>query len=195
MSDARETLRDFMDRRIDRRTLLQAAASGLTGFAASAATIKTALAQDATPRGVIYGVVQNNDLLWYRHDGRNDGTFRWAFDAGKKVGNGWDVKHVFSGGDGIIYAVMQNSDLLWFRHDGRADGTFRWAYDAGKKVGNGWDVKHVFYGGDSLIYAVTQNNDLLWYRHDGRNDGTFRWAFDAGKKVGEGWDMKQVFAG
>jgi hypothetical protein len=47
--------------------------------------------------GIIYAINQNNDLLWYRHDGRNDGTFRWAFNEGKKVGNGWNVKQVFSG--------------------------------------------------------------------------------------------------
>ncbi len=47
--------------------------------------------------GIIYAITQNNDLMWYRHEGRNDGTFRWTFDEGKKVGNGWNVKHVFSG--------------------------------------------------------------------------------------------------
>ena len=96
--------------------------------------------------GVIYAIVNNDDLLWYGHNGRNDGTFRWASNEGKKVGNEWDVKHVFSGGDGIIYAITQNNDLMWYRHDGRNDGTFRWASNEGKKVGNGWDVKHVFSG-------------------------------------------------
>ncbi len=48
--------------------------------------------------GIIYAITQNNDLMWYRHEGRNDGTFRWTFNEGKKVGNGWNVKHVFSGG-------------------------------------------------------------------------------------------------
>jgi hypothetical protein len=47
--------------------------------------------------GVIYAITQNNDLMWFRHDGRNDGTFRWESNEGKKVGSGWDVKHVFSG--------------------------------------------------------------------------------------------------
>ena len=47
--------------------------------------------------GVIYVITDNGDLLWYRHDGRGDGTFRWASDEGKKVGNGWNVKQVFAG--------------------------------------------------------------------------------------------------
>jgi hypothetical protein len=104
------------------------------------------------PNGAIYAIVDNGDLLWYGHDGRNDGTFRWAVNSvhpelnGRKVGNGWNVKQVFSGGDGIIYAITQNNDLMWYRHDGRNDGTFRWAFNEGKKVGNGWSVKQVFSG-------------------------------------------------
>jgi len=27
---------------------------------------------------VIYAVPSNNELMWYRHDGRNDGSFRWS---------------------------------------------------------------------------------------------------------------------
>ena len=88
----------------------------------------------------------NGDLLWYRHDGRGDGTFRWAPNSGAKVGNGWTFLV-----DGVIYTVMENGDLLWYRHDGRGDGTFRWASDAGKKVGNGWNPKHVFSGGSPAL--------------------------------------------
>jgi hypothetical protein len=36
--------------------------------------------------GIIYAIQDNGDLLWYRHDGRNDATFRWASNEGKKVG-------------------------------------------------------------------------------------------------------------
>jgi hypothetical protein len=148
-----------------------------------------------TPPGVLYTVTSNNDLLWYRHVGGFDGTFKWAFPDGKKVGIGWAFKQLFSGGDGVIYALTDDNDLLWYRHDGRGDGTFRWAFPDGKKVGIGWAVKQVFSGGDGVIYAITNNNDLLWYRHDGRNDGTFRWAFPDGKKVGTGWSFKHVFSG
>ena len=112
-----------------------------------------------TNTGIIYAVTQNDDLLWYRHDGRNDGTFKSASNGGSKVGNGWNFKHVFSGGDGIIYAITQNDEhLLWYRHDGRNDGTFRWASNEGRKVGNGWNFKHVFSGGDGIIYAITRND-------------------------------------
>ena len=36
--------------------------------------------------GVIYVIADNGDLMWYRHDGWYDGSFRWAFNEGKKVG-------------------------------------------------------------------------------------------------------------
>ena len=90
--------------------------------------------------GVIYTVQDNGDLLWYRHDGRGDGSFAWAEPgSGKKVGNGWsNFKHVFSGGDGVIYAVRDNGDLLWYRHDGWGDGSFAWAAGSGTKVDKGW---------------------------------------------------------
>jgi len=149
-----------------------------------------------SPKGVIYVLATNNDLLWYRHSGQEDGTFRWVAPAGSKVGSGWSFKQVFSGGNGVIYAITPSGDLLWYRHDGRGDGTFRWAAPEGKKVGTGWDFKQVFSGGGGVIYGITADGDLLWYRHDGREDGTFRWAASGGNKVGTGWgDFKQVFSG
>jgi tachylectin len=101
----------------------------------------------AASNGVIYAIADNGDLLWFRHDGRGDGSFKWAASQGKKVGIGWgEFKQVFSGGDGVIYGVTTNGDLMWYRHDGRGDGSFRWAAPQGKKVGIGWNMQHVFSG-------------------------------------------------
>lgn len=47
--------------------------------------------------GVIYAVMDNGDLLWFRHDGRGDGSFKWADNHPRKVGVGWNMKAVFSG--------------------------------------------------------------------------------------------------
>src|SRR5438874_1679169 len=102
--------------------------------------------KEITMQGVIYAVMYNGDLLWYRHEGRDDGSFRWTDNNGRKVGSGWDMQHVFSGGDGIIYAVAHNGDLLWYRHEGRDDGSFRWTDDNGRKVGVGWNPKQIFSG-------------------------------------------------
>jgi hypothetical protein len=145
--------------------------------------------------GILYSILDNGDLLWYRHDGQDDGSFRWAHSHGRKVGVGWDLKTVFSGGDGIIYGINETNDLLWFRHDGRGDGSFKWADSIARKVGAGWDFKDVFSGGDGVIYALTESGDLLWFRHDGRDDGSFRWADNNPRKVGVGWDFKDVFSG
>jgi len=62
-----------------------------------AASLCFASGGKAQADGTIYAIAPDNDLMWYRHDGRNDGTFRWAFNEGKKVGVGWSFKQVFSG--------------------------------------------------------------------------------------------------
>lgn len=142
----------------------------------------------STSKAVIYAVANNDDLLWYRHDGNADGSLRWTDP--RKVGNGWGFRDLFSGGDGVIYAITSTGDLLWYRHDGHADGSIRWT--EAKKVGNGWNFKKVFYGGGGVIYAIADNGDLLWYRHDGHADGSVRWTEP--KKVGHGWNFKQVFS-
>jgi hypothetical protein len=43
--------------------------------------------------GVIYAVPINNDLMWYRHDGHNDGSFRWSGPI--KVGSSWSFSQIF----------------------------------------------------------------------------------------------------
>jgi hypothetical protein len=120
----------------------------------SAAAVTTAIfgmrssvdAQVVPLRGIIYYIDGQNRLLWNRHNGRADGSFRWAEPTNRQVGTGWDVKHIFSGGDGLIYYIDGQNRLLWNRHDGRADGSFRWAEPTNRQVGTGWDVKHIFAG-------------------------------------------------
>ncbi len=148
--------------------------------------------------GVIYVIGGNGDLLWYRHDGRSDGSFAWAQGSPKKVGVGWSgLRKVFPGDNGVIYGINDNGDLLWYRHDGRDSGSFTWAAGSPKKVGNGWGaLRTVFSGGSGVIYAINDKCDLLWYRHDGHNDGTFTWAAGSGNKVGNGWGgLRTVFSG
>ena len=147
------------------------------------------------------------DLLWYRHIGKEDGTFSWL--GPKRVGIRWDgFKHLFSGGDGIIYGIQENGDLMWYRHVGYADGSFVW--QGPQKVGIGWgELTQVFHGGDGIIYGVTprvpaavhmtggtspeSGGDLMWYRHVGREDGTFDW--NGPRKVGTRWDaLERVFS-
>jgi hypothetical protein len=71
----------------------------------SAAAVTTAVggggssveAQPVMPLGLIYYIDGQNRLLWNRHDGRADGSFRWADPTNRQVGTGWDVKHIFAG--------------------------------------------------------------------------------------------------
>ena len=167
--------------------------------AIAALTVALAIAgsfhNSTTVHGISYAIAATGDLYWYRHDGRADGSNRWADNNGRKVGSGWNFKQVFSSGDGVIYAVADNGDLYWYRHDGREDGSTTWADNNGRKVGSGWIFRQVFSGGEGVIYAVAANGDLYWYRHDGREDGSTRWADNNGRKVGSGWNFKQVFSG
>ena len=86
-------------------------------------------------------------LLWYRHDGWQDGSNTWAANSSATVGRYWEhFSEVFSGDRGFIFAIQKNGDLLWYQHDGRHDGSFTWAEGSGKKVGNGWNFSYVFSG-------------------------------------------------
>ncbi len=165
--------------------------------------------------GVIYAVTQDYRLLWYRHTAFATGEDAWAphlpVAKGRldgQIGEGWNFKHVFSGGMGVIYAVTQDNRLLWYRHTGFVDGSDAWAPHLpvpkghlDGQIGEGWDFKQVFSGGDGVIYAVTHDYRLLWYNHTGSSDGRDAWAphlpVPAGRldgQVGEGWNFKQVFS-
>ena len=131
---------------MSRRGLLAAGTAVASAVAVGA--VPTAAAAAPSTNGVIYGVEDDKDLLWYRHEGRSNGTPRWANNGtGRKVGSGWDFAHVFGGGGGIVYAVAFDGDLFWYRHEGRNNGTPRWANNGtGRRIGNGWNFEHVLYG-------------------------------------------------
>ncbi|CAN5144715.1 hypothetical protein BH11MYX1_BH11MYX1_28960 [soil metagenome] len=170
-------------------------------------------------KGDIYRIDDADQLLWYRHDGRTDGSFTWASESGAVVGAGWAFKNLFSAGGslGVLYGIDANNTLTWWRHDGRVDGGFRWAPGSGNPVGWGWDFSTLFGAGDGVIYGITpyvpahyetvqvggsgnlipaSGGELKWYRHDGREDGSFKWAARSGTVVGTGWNgFSKVFSG
>lgn len=143
----------------------------------------------------IYALTDNNELKWYKHNGRKDGTYAWSDKSGAMVKSGWNFKHLFSGGGGVIYAIDEAGDLYWYLHTGEADGTNNWAPKSGSKVGNGWNFKQVFSGGGGVIYAVDNAGDLWWYYHTGFGNGANSWDARSGSKIGNGWNFKQVFSG
>ena len=61
----------------------------------------------ATSEGVLYGVETDGNLLWFRHDGWEDGTVGWVAGSGGRLGQGWQgLQHAFASSDGVIYAVQ-----------------------------------------------------------------------------------------
>lgn len=171
-------------------------------------------------KGVIYAVQRatldpvtgrtgGRHLLWYRHEGRDDGSFAWASGSGNPVGNGWaGFAHVFAAGDGVIYAIEPSGldaatgrrtggRVLWYRHTGWREGTFEWAPNSGAVVASGWhDILTAFAGDDGVVYAIRDNGDLVWFRHDGWFNGTDPWGNREGVKVGDGWgQFSKVFPG
>jgi hypothetical protein len=44
----------------------------------------------------LFIVMANGDLLWFRHEGRSNGSFSWADNNGRKIGTGWSFEKLFS---------------------------------------------------------------------------------------------------
>lgn len=166
--------------------------------------------------GVIYGVAENGDLLWYRYSGQGEmdraGSLGWHPNSGNPIGNGWqDFRHILGCGDGVILAVHQNGDLLWYKYDGNGEsdrsGSLGWHPNSGNPIGNGWEgFQHVFVtpkegreGTSRLtVYGVAQNGDLLWYSYDGDGEsdrsGSLGWHPNSGNPVGNGWqNFRHIF--
>jgi hypothetical protein len=147
-----------------------------------------------TGDGVLYGVSKvNGDLLWYKHTGRDNGTFSWAPGVGGKVGQEWrGFARLWAADDGVIYGVDTEKNLRWYKHTGRDSSTFSWAPGAGTNVGPAgiaWPMTTMFSGASGRIYAISGNTDLQWYNHLGAANGTVSWTSSDPKVVGISWDF------
>jgi hypothetical protein len=140
----------------------------------------------------LYARATNGDLLWFQHDGVNDGSNSWRGPV--KVGNGWQsFTQLVGGGNGVIYAIAPDGTLMWYRHAGFASGDPN-AWLGPKKVGSGWNsFKAVFSSGDGVIYAVGRDDRLMVYRHLDPMNGEMRWSGPV--QVGTGWGgFAQLFS-
>jgi hypothetical protein len=146
-------------------------------------------------KGVIYILNNANELMWYRNDGRDDGSFKWASDTGARVGIGWNYRTVIGAGYGVIYGITPTGDLVWYRHGGSGNGSFNWAQSQGQVVNTGFQDMQVIAAGGGVLYALRRNGDLLWFHHDGHADGTDRWVAREGRVIGSNWPRVQLFAG
>ena len=161
-------------------------------------------------KGVIYGILPNGDLKWYRHTGAGNGggledPGAWDPNSMKTVGVGWqNFKQVFSAGEGVIYGILPSGDLKWYRHNayltgGGLEDPNSWDPRSMKTVGIGWqNFKEVFSGKYGVIYGILPGGDLKWYRHNayltgGGLESPTSWDPNGMKTVGVGWQgFKQV---
>ncbi len=131
----------------------------------------------------LYALTAEGKLVWYRHDGFNDGSSAWT--APVEVGSGWSFSRIFSGGQGIVYGITNDGKLVWYRNNGADHGMRSW--QPAKVVGSGWgSFREVFSTGLGAIYAVRRDGSLLFYRHDGYATGEFKW--QEPRFVGSGWN-------
>ncbi len=206
------------------RPLDRAGSTRVEGVASSSGGLNDGRFNTSAPApsivSYIYGVRDDGNLEWRRHDGAEQGTAQWQ--SATAIGNGWErYKHVFTGGKNTIYAVTNEGDLLWFRHNTAYDVRRRTRREVDlvgpRLVGKGWqNFRNVFSAGDGVIYAINQAGDLLWYRHLQYTDAVEMplgagssmvgaglrmnwmksWQDLKPKVVGKGWgDFKAVFPG
>jgi hypothetical protein len=142
----------------------------------------------------IYALTSDGRLLWYRHDGWQNGAVAWKGPV--QVGDGWGgFWKVVPGGDGVLYAIDQNADMHWYRENDYQDAQATPSWNPPQRVGGGWgQFVHVFSSGQGIIYAVQPSGELLWYKHTGYLTGAPTW--EGPKSVsGSGWtDFSRVFS-
>lgn len=146
--------------------------------------------KDVIPAGgnSFYALTSAGKLIWYRHDGFNDGARNWP--APVEVGSGWVFKHIFSGGEGIVYAIKEDGELVWYRHAGYTDGGLTWT--GPKSIGAQWNgFKDVFSNGGGDVYAITPTGELVYYHQPGYASGERRWL--KARTIATGWqNFRQI---
>ncbi|MEO8133189.1 MAG: tachylectin-related carbohydrate-binding protein [Betaproteobacteria bacterium] len=139
----------------------------------------------------VFLVKPDGDLLLYEFRGAPNASNSWG-PTQIKIGNGWNLRHLFSGGNGVIFGIDDKADLYYYRFLGFKSGAAQWT--ASSKIGNGWNFPHVLSTGDGKIFAINDAGDMLYYQFRGMNDGSNSWG-KTGVKIGEGWNYPQVFGG
>src|SRR5205085_4074232 len=108
---------------------------------------------DLGGQGVLYGVTQDGQLLWYRDvlgDGSNraDGRSGWDKNSGIVIAEQWNqYRQICAGQNGVIYAVDEFGSLTWHRYLGQrlvSNSTLQhphyeaaWDPRSGSKIGIG----------------------------------------------------------
>jgi hypothetical protein len=144
--------------------------------------------------GVIFAINDAGELFYYKYLGMATGaagTAAWG-KTRVQIGNGWNLPHVFSGGDGVIFAITEGGDLSYSKYLGMNDGSYSWG-KVNMKIGHGWKFRHVFSGSDGVIFAINDAGEFSYYKYLGMNTGAEKWG-PVGKPIGTGWIFDHVFA-
>lgn len=132
-----------------------------------------------------YALTNDGNLLWYQHDGFNEGSIDWK--GASLVGSGWgDFKRIFAGGDGIVYVIKKDGTLVWYRHTGFNGGERVWSEP--KVIGASWNqFRDVFSTGKGAIYAVRPDGTMIFFQHDGYATGDSTWKKE--RIIGSAWNQ------
>lgn len=183
-------LGDSENRTFARRTVLKGTAAALALVAANQGTAQAA-AEDPEQRllqlvpggnGVIYALYADGRLKWFKHNGRNDGTYNWADGNGREIGSGWQIHPtVLASQDGQIFGFCGDGTIWWHKWvlTNAATGAGYWAPGTNNIIHRGFgQYSYVFGGWDGIFYAVDAHGDMYWFRYlagDGSN-GPGAWA-------------------
>lgn len=197
-------LGDHENRTIARRTVLQGAAAlaGAALVAGGQGTAHAAPVDDPEQRllqivpgggGVMYTVYADGRLKWFKHLGRDNGTYNWADGDGREIGSGWQIHTtVLASADGQLFGLCGDGTLWWHKWvlTNALTGEGHWAPGTNNIIHRGFgEYASVFGGWNGVFYAVDEQGDLYWFRYvagDGSN-GPGAWANDGvGRKIASG---------
>ncbi|MFD9705627.1 N,N-dimethylformamidase beta subunit family domain-containing protein [Lentzea sp. NPDC059081] len=152
--------------------------------------------------GIIYALYADGRLKWFKHLGRQSGTYDWADGNGREIGSGWQIHPtVLASQDGQLFGFCGDGTLWWHKWvlTNPATGEGYWAPGTNNVIHTGFgQYSYVFGGWDGVFYAVDAHGDMYWFRYlagDGSN-GPGAWANNGvGQKIAsEKRDYDMFFA-
>ncbi|MFS8098756.1 hypothetical protein LFM09_16620 [Lentzea alba] len=182
--------------------MLKGTAAAVVLAAAGQGTAQAAPLEDPEQRllqivpggnGVIYALYADGRLKWFKHLGRDNGTYSWADGNGREIGSGWQIHTtVLASQDGQVFGFCGDGTLWWHKWvlTNAATGAGYWAPGTNNIIHRGFgQYSYVFGGWDGIFYAVDARGDMYWFRYlagDGSN-GPGAWAHNGvGQRIASG---------
>lgn len=133
-----------------------------------------------------YALRNDGKIIWYQHDGYNDGSPAWK--GPKEVGTVGNYKRIFSGGDGILYALRADGMLVWMRQEGYQTGFggFTAPVDLFNFHNFAPDAVNLFSNGAGSLYWVRPDGTLWEITQSQYLTG--KRGFGDPRKIGDGWN-------